>query len=756
MLLARLRFVLPLAVLTTLTLSQRALAQVAAADSTRWTETDDKDASLAHVLSELSRRVGYTLTEADFVRGEDRALATSRYQRFDQLAAGIPIRNMSVRLWTDKRGHLIQLEARTERPGAQPIAIVDLESIGAEDQGAAITVARAQLALARDRQVRGVEIERVWDGGHLVYAVTIKAARGTHHIDVDALTRDVLKQSYTPYDQAEISVPARVYPVYEEYKGQMLPRRHVRLRYISKQVARTSSDPFAPLRTRQYFYDFHDVVRGEVPADRDAGYWSMAWLRREIETLRSALPLTDNRFDTNGVLLAGRYATINIHPDAFTAFSGVTLPERPSAQALFRYREDTTRDDWEVIPEAAAQGKPLMTRREALERDATRSPTHDAAAYINAGFDELQVYYAINMLFETLRPMGFTDPDLGERPFHAFLFDPDIEMQDNAFYTDDTINFTTYTPRELNMARDNTTIWHELGHGVMDRLMGDRLRLADTGGLSEGMADFVAELVLQAATKDADFPGKDAQRIINETGFFLTNEVHDDGEAYGGAMKSILDLALAKYGRAGLGKVTDLVLETMRLCRDHPGLTAEIWFDRMRFADGRGHRGVRRKGELAPLIDEALAARNFAAEAARGQFTFTYQGREVAAGTPGSRDNEVELELTAGQTATYELEVQARDGDAFKYVWPVEVRVFFNSGPLQGAIDWEGEDTEPKVFVLNGPDDVLRLPLAIKSPCDAINRSDGTCSDFAYVQLWNAGATDPVAKKRFYLRLKPM
>jgi len=77
--------------------------------------------------------------------------------------------------------------------------------------------------------------------------------------------------------------------------------------------------------------------------------------------------------------------------------------------------------------------------------------------------------------------MGFTDPELSTRPFHAFLFNPDISYRDNAFYTDDTINFTTYSPAEPNMARDNSTIWHELGHGVMDRLMGDEIQLADNG-----------------------------------------------------------------------------------------------------------------------------------------------------------------------------------------------------------------------------------------------------------------------------------
>src|SRR5205807_5683259 len=143
-------------------------------------------------------------------------------------------------------------------------------------------------------------------------------------------------------------------------------------------------------------------------------------------------------------------------------------------------------------------------------------------------------------LFASLQPRGFKDPELSTRPFHAYLYDPDVAMRDNAYYTADTINFTTYSPKELNYARDNTTIWHELGHGIMDRLMGDFIQLADTGGLSEGMADFVAAMVISDVTDNVPFPGYRDFRIVNKTAFFVANEVHDDGEAYGGAMKDFL------------------------------------------------------------------------------------------------------------------------------------------------------------------------------------------------------------------------
>jgi hypothetical protein len=268
------------------------------------------------------------------------------------------------------------------------------------------------------------------------------------------------------------------------------------------------------------------------------------------------------------------------------------------------------------------------------------------------------------------------------------------------------------------------------------------------------MADFVAEMVVQAVTAGATFPGSEDQRIINRTGFFLTNEVHDDGEAYGGTMKDILDLAIATHGRAGLKKVTDLVLEAMRLCRDHPALTAEEWFEHMQFADSLGRPGVRRAGELTPLITQALNSRNFAPEAERGVFEIKRNGEPVVAGGPGSRDHEIELTLPADATHEERLTVEVKDGANFHYQFPVAVKIFYNSGPLQGAIDWVGEDQEPEVHTIHSQEELLTLNLRVKGTCDAINRQDGSCSDFAYIQIWNHGAEKPVAKKRFYLRIK--
>jgi hypothetical protein len=367
------------------------------------------------------------------------------------------------------------------------------------------------------------------------------------------------------------------------------------------------------------------------------------------------------------------------------------------------------------------------------------------------------VYYAIDVLMEALHGMGFTDPELSTRPFNAFLYDPDISMRDNAYYTDDTINFTTYSPAQQNYARDNSTIWHELGHGIMDRMMGDVLTLNDTGGLSEGMADFLAALVTEKLTNGRTFPGKDDFRIVNKTGFFLTNEVHDDGEAYGGAMYDLMVNAQAKFGMNGVVKVTDLTMEAMRLSRNHPGLTASDWFNRMLFADEMGNGNVRAAGELNALIQGSLAGRNFSFDG-KGVATFDlkYEGEEVTATALGSRERPIAVPLKKADKATYTVKVKAKGTEAYPLPYPLTVKVVLRGGPLQGGVKWDGEENSPLVHTLKSEADEVSIPLTVSGECDEVNREDGSCVDFAYIQLWPNGADKPVAKKRFYLRVKQL
>ena len=77
------------------------------------------------------------------------------------------------------------------------------------------------------------------------------------------------------------------------------------------------------------------------------------------------------------------------------------------------------------------------------------------------------------------------------------------------------------------------------------------------------------------------------------------------------------------------------------------------------------------------------------------------------------------------------------------------VKVFFRSGPLQGAIHWDGEEAEPKTFTLTEAGQSIPIDLKVSDKCDEVNREDGSCVDYAYVQIWNndPSETKPVAGK---------
>jgi hypothetical protein len=298
----------------------------------------------------------------------------------------------------------------------------------------------------------------------------------------------------------------------------------------------------------------------------------------------------------------------------------------------------------------------------------------------------------------------------------------------------------------------------------MDRLMDDGtgmwLHLADTGGLSEGMADFVADLILYGVKGRDDFPGRSKQRINNGTGFLLTNESHDDGEAYGGVMHDILDRAVETFGIEGVHKMTDLTMETMRFTRFHPKLTAADFFEHMQFADSLGRTGLREPGEFSNIISEALARRNFESDdKLAAAFSLKYNDKEVSRGELGARNKEVNVTLPKDGTAKFKLSMQLSDGKGFKWTYPVTIKAYKAvRGALQGAIHWTGEETAPAGIAVLESNKPVEVEVEATGTCDLINRPDGTCSDYVYFLVFDGkiGNTDvPMAKKRFYVKVKP-
>jgi hypothetical protein len=739
-----------------LALLSASAAQAAPANLIRWTVAEDRNADFSHVLDVINQKTGASFKASDFLVQDDRDLAFNHYTRYEQVVNGDAIEGKSIRIWKDlKTNNTVQVEALVEISSLKNMR--EKAVLRMNDEAAIRLATQTVKANSNDPFIRGIDFRDMWSKGELVRVFKIKGKRGKSRIVISHRSRKVIENTYEQFPQADLaeqSIDALVYPIYEELESDntILTRVPVTLKHIYSQVPKVPADLYAPLKNQTYAYDKYSPILGESESGRALGFWAMSYLKREAEKLRAGLPQVANTYE-NGLMLQGKYATINIHPEAFNKFPGVNFSPVPSAP-LFPNWDDASET---MIPSQAFFGKPLLSAEEVLARPANRYADHNPAKYMNDGFDEIQVYYAINTLMESLNAHGFTDPDLSTRPFNAFLFNPDIAYRDNAFYTDDTINFTTYSPKQPNMARDNSTIWHELGHGIMDRLMGDNIALADTGGLSEGMADFVAAMIVQDVSKGQPFPGSTAFRIINHTGFNLTNEVHDDGEAYGGTMKDFMDAVIAKDPQDGLTKVVDVVLEAMRLTRDYPGLTAADWFNHILFADRLGRPGVRLPGELSATLLSVLDGRNFRLDgSAVAEFKLMNDDLkiEVTGSAVGTRNKPNQLKLAKDAEASFNASAKLKGSAEYAFQYPVTVKVQFNGGPLQGAVHWVGEEAGSQDYILNSEADLAKFTLKVKGTCDEINREDGSCVDYAYVQIFNQGVTDhPAAKKRFYVQI---
>jgi hypothetical protein len=744
-------------------LSAAFISQSCLADQViRWTAENDVDGSLEHVLAVLKEKTGSELSAADFLLEDGRDLAFSHYRRYVQLKDNIPIYRKSIRIWTELNSNkTIQVEASVEAPSN--FKNFESANISKPALSSDKVMSIAKGVMKSDKTIKGITWKDMWKAGQLRRFVKVRGSLGYHLIEISLGSKKVVSYEYHEFPQVdEFSLDALVFPVYEETDWHNFTQRvPSKLQHLFKQVPASTDDLYAPLRSEHYYGATFDPTLGQSDAGRAKGFWSMSYLKDRAAAIRSELPLIPNDFE-HGVLLQGRYATINIHPDALAQFGPWNFTPVHSAPFYPKWVSATYNGqaDSEMIPTQAYQNKPIFSAEEVLNRPARRLPDHDPRQYMSDGFDEIQVYWAIDTLFTELHARGWTDPELSTRPFNAFLYNPEISARDNAFYSDDTINFATYSPMATNPCRNNTTIWHELGHGVMDRLMGDNIELGESAvGLGEGMADFIASMMVRAITKGEPFADSDKARIINNTGFNLTNEVHDDGEAYGGTMRDFMLFVIKDKGEKGLDQVADVVLETMRLSRDFPGLTAADWFTHLLYADSRGHEGVRAPGELSPYIHKAMASRNYkfnSDEAAKFKLVNVADQKEVIPGGPGSRSKPIDVNMAKDAQQSFEITASLKNSDEYQFVFPARVHVQYNGWARQGPIHWVGEENGPLEFTLKDENDLVHIPLTITGTCDYVNNNDGTCSDYVYVEIFNANQslTDyPVAKKRFYLRV---
>ncbi len=718
-------------------------------------------ATTIQVIGLVNARVGTNLKPADFSLVERTSLASSNFEMLVQVRAGKPIMGTRLRIWKNKSGQIIVAEAHVDKPtllnGFGLVAKSTerflqknyLES--AANLAAQEKLVRKVIGAHHDKTVSQLEHEDAWKDEAFVRVFTGTGLRGVHTVSYLHATGKIIASSYREHHQAELpTVEALGYKVYEQNWYNPLETMEpevLELKYLNDKAVVQANDPFAVLSSLPLLRSKYDEQRGSTMEGVQQGFWSYALLSAMADDAGKKIVPVENGFaGAEGLVLDGRYVSINIHPGARKI-----VPENTLA---WRFGSDIQQDmvpvpggDLAVLFKTGLRGRTYGSPADLMVAP-VRDANHSVEAYLKDGADQVQVYWAVTEMMEKLQALGFTDPEISKRKFQAYLYNPDPFYKNNAFYLNDTINFTTYTASASNFARDNTTIWHEIGHGIIDRLLG-QITLVKGEGFHEGIADFLAEVVLQATSFQREFPGRAGQRIYNVSAFNFANESHDDGEAFGGLMKDILDRAIGKWGKDGLYKTADLTLEAMRFTRGHPALDEQEWVEKLLFADSRAN--LRREaGEFRQFIEESLAPRNFSVDGKElASMQVTIDDKILKRGGAGGRN--APMMRPKDSESRFVMKVRLLDGKNFKFTYPIKIKVAAGNG-AEGPIDWIDEDLGAKTVTLNGANEEAVLDLGTTGKCDVLNLGN-SCRESMFIEAYAEGEKKPRARQRVYIQL---
>ncbi len=735
----------------------------------RWTAADQKKPDLISVVGEISKQTQLSLKPEDFKLNEQKNLNGMNYHSYAQVIAGQVVKDAGIRIWESALdGSMLQMIAWIQNPqsSGMRMAIQQLSQFNFIPHADISFTDAARLALPDLLQIRNFHSTTQWVNEKLVLVIQIYGKDRSLEIHLDPDSRQLLLRKVRLYPREDIpstrnrddeySVKGKAFKVNEEFESAFGRRfseaapEVVELKYLKKEFKGSAANWIDQLPQKKFEKMMMDPVKAATPEGLAAGYWSRDSLTQLIDRATAVLPLQKNLVES-GARFVGRYVQVAIYPEAFNKFAVTTFQPFYSDFVNQTYQE-TGPDNWSITLSAGILGKPFYSESELLNRRAPYEIKRDTTAMINEGFDEMQVYWSVTSWFELMHQAGFTDVELSTRPIRAFLFDPTIDVQDNAFYDSDTINFSTYTERNGNEARNLITVWHELGHGLMDRLQG--AAGFDNGGLSEGTADFAAEMVLRGFYR-LDIPAAIAgRRINNQIGFELTNEAHDSGEAYGGSLKDLLEQKIQTEGFSSYAKTCDLVLDAMRLTRGSPNLSATDWYEALLLADQIGKAGLRIPGEYASLLAQVFQNRNFFYLSNKGAaLHLFYDDKEVLSSGLGSRNSPLPISIAEGNTANYVLKVKVSVTDNPNYTYPLKIVVAFKeTNALQGALKFRDEENQS--YTLNSADEIAEIPVGVLGGCEFKNTNEGFCKDFVNVQVFTKNQSEPFAKKRFYFENK--
>jgi hypothetical protein len=241
-----------------------------------------------------------------------------------------------------------------------------------------------------------------WINQDLVRTVEVRGRRGIHIISISLLKNKVIEKRYQEFPQVEnfYSLKANVFPIYEQAEGESTRLSHeVReIKYINASIPDGKDAPLGPYAGSRLPENLYNPILAETAFGEANGIWSEASVRKKVEAYVRGLPLRAN--GPEGLLLQGKFATINLHPSVKEVFSNINFPLKPSVNHILAWT--STETGYVAKPISGFLGKRVESQEELLGRIPVRLADHDPLSYINAGFDEVQVYYGVTVLMEAL------------------------------------------------------------------------------------------------------------------------------------------------------------------------------------------------------------------------------------------------------------------------------------------------------------------------------------------------------------------
>jgi MYXO-CTERM domain-containing protein len=174
-------------------------------------------------------------------------------------------------------------------------------------------------------------------------------------------------------------------------------------------------------------------------------------------------------------------------------------------------------------------------------------------------FSEAALYFHADSLFNWLDGLGFPGLTCHENAETAMLTANygsyqlnEIVPFDNAFYTGDCGDMVYMGQGQRDTAWDGDIVYHELGHGIVDRQTNGGLRgelrrvegvIQDAGAVNEGFSDFVAA-VFTGDPETSEYGLEQYRRNADNEMFCARDalgEIHADGELFSGAMWTVYE-----------------------------------------------------------------------------------------------------------------------------------------------------------------------------------------------------------------------